>query len=195
MAPLFFYGTPGGRIVAMKRKDLTGGGWLNPAFLYDCLTKSLSGKYEGYSALQTFLPGTRESYTSDSGEPQRLCGAGYRWLSYQPMEESFAVVAFYDPQGQLLRWYFDISRRNYLDEQGVPCRDDLYLDLVILPDGRAITKDADELREALDKGDITARDYDHAWAVQDHILGSRWRDVDFLTTLSNTLLRDYAAAA
>lgn len=41
--------------------------------------------------------------------------------------------------------------------------DDLYLDIVVLPSGKVIVKDADELEDALVKGIIDKNLYDMAW--------------------------------
>ena len=49
-----------------------------------------------------------------------------------------------------------------IDIQNIPYEDDLYLDLVVYPDGTMIEEDMDELQDALSKGDITQQQYDLA---------------------------------
>jgi predicted RNA-binding protein associated with RNAse of E/G family len=110
---------------------------------------------------------------------------------YLPLKEFWCITAFYGPDNELLQWYFDISKGNFLDENAMPCIDDIFLDLVILPNGKPVTLDADELQEALDKGVITADDSKHAYAVHDQILASKWNNVALLTELSNKLLAEY----
>ena len=47
----------------------------------------------------------------------------------------------------IIQWYIDICIQNGV-ENGRPFWDDLYLDLIVLPYGEMIQKDADELEEA-----------------------------------------------
>lgn len=175
----------------MRKKDILGNEWLSKSFIFDSSMKKLDGEYEGYSAIQNFLPGSRELYVNDDGEKQCLSGEGYKWLTYLFMDKYWALIAFYNPKGEIIRWYFDISKNNFLDENGVPCRDDIFLDLIILQDGRTITEDADELQEALNKGEISIDDYNHAYKVHDQLLNSKWSNIEFLASLSKTLLSDY----
>lgn len=108
------------------------------------------------------------------------------------MVEKWCLTAFYNSQNELMEWYFDISKANFIDEDGMPCTDDIFLDLVILPNGNAITLDADELREALDRMEISADEYSNAYKVRDDILKSKWSDVSFLQSVSEELVSDYS---
>lgn len=175
----------------MRKKDILGNFVKNPNVLYSHSIKKLIGKIEGYSALINFLPGSRELHVNNDGEQHCLAGIGYKWLMYLPLSENWCITAFYNPNNELLEWYFDISKGNFLDENGMHCIDDIFLDLVILPDGRTVTIDADELQEALDKEEITIDDYNHAYKVHDQILKSKWNNVDLLTGLCNELLSEY----
>jgi predicted RNA-binding protein associated with RNAse of E/G family len=123
-----------------------------------------------------FSPGSRELRVNDDGKELLLAGNGYKWLMYLPMDEPWCITAFYNPGNELLEWYFDISKGNFLDENGTPCIDDIFLDLVIMPNGNAITIDADELQDALDRCEISREDFDHAYQVRDSILLSKWND-------------------
>jgi len=88
-------------------------------------------------------------------------------------------------------WYFDISRKNFIDENGMPCTDDVFLDLVITPEGGTITLDEDELQEGFDKGDISKEDFDNAYVVHGQILNSKWNNVDYLNEISSKLLLEH----
>ena len=175
----------------MRKKNILGNFVKNKDVVYSHAIKKLYGEYEGYSALINFLPGCRELNVDNDGVKYCLAGNGYKWLMYLPLNECWCITAFYSPKNELLEWYFDISKRNFLDENGMPCIDDIFLDLVVLPDGRTITVDADELQEALDKKIITIDDFNHAYRIHDQILKSKWNDVNLLTTLSNNLLSLY----
>ena len=64
-----------------------------------------------------------------------------------------------DENEKVLLWYIDMIAKQGIDADGVPYFDDLYLDLVVYPDGTVIVDDMDELEEALLKKDITQNQY------------------------------------
>ena len=175
----------------MRKKDILGSFVRKPNVLYTHAIKKLPGEAEEYVALIEFLPDCRELYVDDGGKQVCLAAPGYKWLAYLPLHEKWCVEAFYTPENELIDWYFDISKGNFLDENGMPCTDDIFLDLVIHPDGHTLTLDADELQEALGKEEITLDDFYYAYAVREEILRSQWSDVGFLTRLSNRLLSDF----
>ncbi|MGM7701319.1 DUF402 domain-containing protein [Pseudalkalibacillus sp. Hm43] len=87
---------------------------------------------------------------------------GYCWLQHFPIGEHYSVTTMYDSTGTPVQWYIDVCEQIGFDE-GVPWLDDLFLDLVILPSGEMIVKDADELEEALQKKIIRTSQYEKAW--------------------------------
>lgn len=52
----------------MKKKDILGHGWLSKSFKYSSEMKKMNGEYVGYSAIQRFLPETKELYTDVYGK-------------------------------------------------------------------------------------------------------------------------------
>ena len=168
----------------MRKKDILGNFVKKPGILYDYEIKKMEGQAEIYTALITFLPGTKVF------RPE-LDGAGCKEIVYLPLDKPWSIITFYKPDNEISGWYFDISRGNFVDENGIPCTDDIFLDLIILPDGRVVTEDVGELQEALDKNEITIEDYDHAYRVHDEIINSQWSDPAFLTTLGKKLLSEY----
>lgn len=68
----------------------------------------------------------------------------------------------FDNNGNIVQWYIDVCLENGLDND-IPYLDDLYLDIILLPSGEVIQKDADELEEALINGIIDKSLYDSAW--------------------------------
>lgn len=66
-----------------------------------------------------------------------------------------------------------------VDVDGVPYFDDLYLDLVVYPDGTIIVDDMDELEEALSEKDITQEQFNLA------IETSRRLQRDMLSNISS----------
>jgi predicted RNA-binding protein associated with RNAse of E/G family len=105
------------------------------------------------------------------GELRVLADAGYTWLQLFPEGAYYTVAAMFDTSGQLFQWYIDICLRQGVDERGIPWLDDLYLDIVLLPNGQMELKDADELDEALGCGEITPEEYDLAWQTARELMG------------------------
>ena len=65
-------------------------------------------------------------------------------------------------KNEILLWYIDMIADKGTDEDGIPYFDDLYLDLVVYPNGTIIEDDMDELEEALLMKDISEEQYDLA---------------------------------
>ena len=67
----------------------------------------------------------------------------------------------FDANGEIVQWYIDICYKISI-ENNIPWMDDLFLDIVLLPSGEVIEKDADELDMAYSKGMIDKSLYDLA---------------------------------
>lgn len=87
---------------------------------------------------------------------------GYSWLQHFPENEHFSLTTVFDEMGNIVQWYIDICLANG-NENGRPWMDDLFLDIVHLPSGDIIQKDAEELEAALSEGIITEELYRVAW--------------------------------
>jgi uncharacterized protein len=87
---------------------------------------------------------------------------GYIWLQHFPIEERYSITTMFNAQGEVVQWYIDICYKNGITEN-IPWMDDLFLDIVVLPTGEVILKDANELEEALSKGIIDISQYKIAW--------------------------------
>lgn len=96
------------------------------------------------------------------GEDIVVCDKGRKWLSILPRNDWYCITAMMDEYGKILLWYIDMIAKQGIDKDGVPYFDDLYLDLVVYPDGRIIVDDMDELEEALLKKDITQEQFNIA---------------------------------
>lgn len=92
-----------------------------------------------------------------------IADVGYMWLQQFPLNKNHSVTSVFDVSGDIVQWYIDITYKNSV-ENNVPYMDDLFLDIVLLPLGELIEKDADELEEAFSKGMIDRSLYDLAWS-------------------------------
>lgn len=99
-----------------------------------------------------------------NGADVPVCVAGSRWVELLPEAGGFCVTAMLGPDRAVRLWYIDMIAGQGVDADGVPWFDDLYLDLIVWPDGEVQTDDRDELDAALVSGEIAARQ--HAQALR-----------------------------
>lgn len=97
-----------------------------------------------------------------NGEDIVVCQKGYKWISILPSDEYFCIAAMMNSENHILLWYIDMLAEQGVDADDVPYFDDLYLDLVVYPDGSVVEDDRDELEEALEKQDITLEQFELA---------------------------------
>ena len=175
----------------MRKKDILGNYVKRSNASYISEIRELPGELCGYSALIEFMAGNRALLAEYGGESLCLAADGYRWLMVLPLDEHWCMTAMYDARGRIVEWYFDITRQNYVDEDGLPCFDDLYLDLVLMPDGSTILLDEDELLGGLSSGVVTKEDYDFAHRICGELSKSKWTDPAFVGPFCDIILADY----
>lgn len=81
-------------------------------------------------------------------------------------------------KNDILLWYIDMIAEQGIDSDGVPYFLDLYLDLVVYPDGIIVVDDMDELKDALLKGDITQEQFDLAINTKDKLMTGILSNID-----------------
>lgn len=86
----------------------------------------------------------------------------YKWLEFYDYNSKIKLTAFYDNNNEISEWYFDIARE-IGKENGLPYEDDMYLDVLVTDYGEIILLDEDELKEALDKMQITKIEFENAY--------------------------------
>ena len=111
----------------------------------------------------------------------------YEWIEVYPENGKSAITIMYDDRGNLIEWYFDVSKKIGV-ENGIPYEDDLYLDMIITPNGEKIVIDEDELLEALQKGDITQEDVNDAYNTLRELENKYVNNMSELIKLTNYLL-------
>lgn len=86
----------------------------------------------------------------------------YKWLEFYDYNAKVKLTAAYDENNKIIEWYFDIARE-IGKENGVSFEDDLYLDVVVRPTGEMVLLDEDELKDALNRMEITNVEYGDAY--------------------------------
>jgi uncharacterized protein len=119
-------------------------------------------EFKGYITLLNTIRVAKPFWVNYGDKSVCIVDDGYMWLQQFPLEKNHSVTTMFDANGEIVQWYIDICYKNSI-ENNVPYLDDLYLDIVLLPTGELIVKDADELEEAFSNGLIDKSLYDLAW--------------------------------
>lgn len=94
-----------------------------------------------------------------NGEDIVVCAKGMKWLSILPQNDWYCITAMMNEKTEIMLWYIDMIAGQGVDGNNIPYFDDLYLDLIVYPDGTIIVDDMDELEVALVKGRITQEQF------------------------------------
>lgn len=146
----------------MKRSKLSYDEW-------KCIkSKKLSGKrvdtdsFQGYIGLIEIQEVSEKQIWKFNDEDIIVCDKGLKWLSILPQNDFYCITAMMNEKCEILLWYIDMIATQGMDADGIPYFHDLYLDLVVYPDGTVMVDDMDELEEALLSKDITQEQFDLA---------------------------------
>ncbi len=148
----------------MKRKTGDRAGWPRIVKQQYTQQKVESDAFKGYVTLLKFEEVLQPLWSKFTDKPICLVENGSYMLQHFPLDGGYALTTFISPNKEITQWYIDIIDHVGIDN-GIPYFDDLYLDLIVVPGGKLIEKDIDEIEEALVEGDITKQQYDKAWTT------------------------------
>ncbi|NWK70687.1 DUF402 domain-containing protein [Bacillus paramycoides] len=152
----------------MKRKYGDGSTWKR------LIEKTYTVKQaeEGMLGVLNIKKVREPSYKEYNGKELCIAGDEYTWMQYFINGKNFAITAMLDDQKKLVQYYIDVTKEYKIDERGLPYFDDLYLDVVLLPNGEIYVLDEDELEDAYSMGDITKEEYELAWHITKWIVAT-----------------------
>lgn len=153
----------------MKRSRLSYDEW-------KCIkAKKISGQtidtdvFKGYIGLIEIEEVSEKQIWKFNGEDIVVCDKGLKWLSILPQNDYYCITAMMNEKSDILLWYIDMIVAQGIDVDGIPYFDDLYLDLVVYPNGTIKVDDMDELEDALTAKDITKEQFDLAIRTSDQL--------------------------
>ncbi len=113
-----------------------------------------------------------EDFWVDSGGRRlKITGNGYSWLQLAPENARVWATVMFDERGRLFQCYFDITRKNTVRDGGLSEFEDLYLDVVALPDREElIFYDEDELENAYLAGSVSPEERALAYKARDELV-------------------------
>ena len=118
--------------------------------------------FKGYIGLLEIGEVSEKQIWKFNGEAITVCDNGLKWLSILPQNDFYCITTMLNANNDILLWYIDMIAAQGIDADGIPYFDDLYLDLVVYPDGTIIVDDRDELEDALLAKDITQEQFNLA---------------------------------
>lgn len=127
-----------------------------------CCKNVESDLFTGYIGLLHIHEVSEPQIWRFNGEDMVVCDNGVSWLTILPKDDFYCITAMMNQQSEVLVWYIDMIAGQGQGADGVVYIDDLYLDLVVYPDGTVLEDDMDELEDALKNGDISKELFDLA---------------------------------
>ena len=122
-------------------------------------------------------------------EDKVIVDNNYRLLEFYDYSHKVKLSAFYNNHNDIIEWYFDIAKV-LGKENGIPYEDDLYLDVVVTPEGKIILLDEEEIKEALQNSIITKEEYEMAYVEANKLIALLKEKKDKLRCFTNKYL-DY----
>lgn len=170
----------------MERRKYLGGPYKNHIKSFTSKTVRVDAEgLRGYASLLVIGEVNSPVFFGDT----RIYDNGYSEINYLPDGENWMLSAIYDDGGGIIEWYFDITKKNAVDEENRPYSDDLYLDAALMPDGRILIFDENELSTALEDNKITRGEYDTAHEVLKKLMGDKIIGVAYAEALCSKLKR------
>lgn len=134
--------------------------------------------FKGYLGLIYIHQVTEPQIWRFNNEDIVSCDKGMKWLTILPQDEFYCITVMFDENNDINGWYIDMIAGQGIDSDGVTYIDDLYLDLVVYPDGTVLEDDMDELEKALTQGDITQELFDLAINTGKKLKNGLLSDID-----------------
>ncbi len=146
----------------MKRKSLR---YNDPRYVISSENKTEKLEAAGAAVWLSLTEVTEVSHPQIlhfNGNDLTICDKGRKRFSILPSSDHYCITATLRKDGSVVLWYIDIIAAQDVDNSGIPYFDDLYLDLIVTPDGFVWVDDWDELDAAYQNGEITQELYDLA---------------------------------
>ena len=146
-------------------------------------------EHSGYISFIKIFEVYQPLIVESNGNRIYLYNNGYSELNYLPDNQNWKMLALYDDNNEIIEWYFDITLKNSVDENGAPYCVDLYLDVILMPNGDVIIVDEDELKDAYINGKITKKDMDLAYTTKDKIISNKIVDIEYVVKTCKKFMR------
>ncbi len=146
----------------MKKKYADRATWTRVLKRRDKLSYVKNEKFSGYISVIYVEKVKKPLIKNLNGQKVCIVDNGYTWVIFMPDNLMYSLTMMINDKNEIVQWYFDICKAYEISESGVPFFEDLYLDIVVLPSGKLILLDEDELSHAFKIGQISKEEYSSA---------------------------------
>lgn len=146
----------------MKRKYADRPGWLRISKKSYTSIFIDEQNYCGHVAYLSLDAVNRPLWVTYGSNDLCIVDNGYVWLQHFPNDGNIVLTATYNEDGDLVQCYFDIVKSVGVSHEGIPYCDDLFIDVVALPNGEIYVLDEDEIEAAYVNNEITKEEYTFA---------------------------------
>ena len=144
--------------------------------------------FKGYVAFVKIKDVQNPLIVNDGEKDVCIKNNDYKWIEVYPDNEHYVITIMFDNNDNLIQWYFDIAKEIGI-ENNIPYEDDLYVDIVITPNGRKEILDEEELMDALNKNEITQKDVELVYETVKLIEDKFVNNFSYLTDLTDKFLK------
>ncbi|WP_180809850.1 DUF402 domain-containing protein [Staphylococcus sp. 17KM0847] len=128
-----------------------------------------NNKFKGIIGLITINKVREPLEVTVVGKKMIVADDKYQWLQIVPEKKRYSVTVMFNDRGEPLQYYFDVNLKN-ITQKGKARTLDLYLDVLVLPDGRYELVDQDDLERALQTNQITRKQYHEAYIIAHQLM-------------------------
>ncbi len=143
---------------------------------------------KGWVAINYLNDGETMFWNFEKGGSVPVCGKDMIWLTIIPDNAPRSISAFFLPNRRVSAWYVDVIESIGIDEDGVVYFMDLYLDVLMTPEGDVCIDDKDELDYAYASGEITEEQYEGAIQEGECIIKELGTDIQKTEMLCRQIL-------
>lgn len=104
-----------------------------------------------------------------NGKSEVVIDGGYKILTFFPEKGAYCCTVMINRENKILQWYFDILKGDCKFDSDVPYGEDVFLDVVLLPNGEYYMIDEDDLNDALNNKTITYEEFEKAYETAEKI--------------------------
>ena len=162
-----------------------------------CQIKEISTEeFKGIISLLNIDGVVKPEIWSFGGHDFAIYDKGVEWFRMMPENKSgqpanYNITTIFGADKKIIMWYIDIIKDYAYDENGDLYFDDLYLDLVALPNGIVKVKDMDDLQRALTNGEIDAELFQAAVSVKDELVNNVLSNIEKFRELTVKLRKEF----
>ncbi|SHO43087.1 DUF402 domain-containing protein [Anaerocolumna xylanovorans] len=175
----------------MKRRRFTYDEWAGLLKQNFCQQRIDNMHFKGMARLITMEEVKEPVIWNFHNDEILICDNGMKWLAMMPDKEYYVISALLNSKNEITLWYIDMIAESGIDEDGIVYYYDLYLDLVVYPDGKVYTDDMDELEEALKNKDISREQYNLAIDTSNNLRAGLLADRKKLQNISMSCLQEF----